>query len=79
MSQISCSTWLRRAISVFFEYDTPKIVHISSKKVGVISRLVQSLILSYIIGYVIIYQKGYQEFDEVESAVTTKLKGYISC
>jgi len=24
---------------------------------------------------VIIYQKGYQQFDEVESAVTTKLKG----
>ncbi len=38
------------AVGAFFEYDTPKIVHIRSKKVGVINRLVQLLILAYIIG-----------------------------
>ncbi len=31
-------TWLRRGVSVFFEYDTPRIVHIRSKRVGVVSR-----------------------------------------
>ena len=71
----SYSTWFRRGVSLFFEYDTPRIVHIESKKVGVLSRLVQALILSYIIGYVIVYQKGYQQFCQVESAVTTKVKG----
>ena len=75
MSDLTYSTWARKGVAVFFEYKTPKIVHISSKSVGVISRLVQGIILTYIIGYVIIYQKGYQEFDMVESAVTTKLKG----
>jgi len=44
------STWFHRGISVFFEYDTPRIVHIESRRVGVISRLVQLAILSYIIG-----------------------------
>ena len=72
---MSSCLWLRRAVGVFFEYDTPRIVHIESKKVGVISRLVQLAVLAYILGYVILYQKGYQQFDPVESAVTTKLKG----
>ncbi len=64
---------LRRAVAVFFEYDTPRIVHIESKKVGIISRIVQVAVLSYIIGYVIVWQKGYQQFCDVESAVTTKV------
>ena len=39
-----------KAVSIFFEYDTPKIVHIRSKKVGVINRLIQIVLLAYIIG-----------------------------
>ncbi len=39
------------------------------------TRLVQLLILTYIVGWVIVYQKGYQQFEQVESAVNTKLKG----
>ena len=40
----------KAAIAAFFEYDTPKIVHISNKKVGVINRLIQLCIIGYIIG-----------------------------
>ena len=40
------------AIGLFFEYDTPKIVHIRSKKVGIINRLLQLIIIAYIIGSV---------------------------
>ena len=76
-SDTSYITWARKGVSLFFEYDTPRIVHIKSKKVGVLSRFVQALILAYIIGYVIVYERGYQEFDQVESAVTTKLKGTV--
>lgn len=146
---------LLKAIGVFFEYDTPKIVHIRSKKVGIINRLIQLAILGYIIGwvtmhgsqtqwvvslrpsghvlmliigknvhfmhygrlfcvimmkregkfacimvlwmvnycislitkplfpapslcsYAIVYQKGYQEFEAVESAATIKVKGVV--
>lgn len=65
----------RRAIAEFFEYDTPHIVHIKSKKVGIFSRFVQMVILAYVIGYVIVYKKGYQNFSDINSSVTTKLKG----
>ncbi|BFZ18372.1 hypothetical protein BsWGS_21410 [Bradybaena similaris] len=70
-------TLLLSAVSKFFEYDTPRIVHIRSKKVGIINRFIQLVIIGYVIGYVIVYKKGYQEFDNVQSAVTTKLKGII--
>lgn len=32
-----------------FEYNTPKIVHIKNKKVGILNRLVQLAILGYVI------------------------------
>ncbi|XP_014678562.1 PREDICTED: P2X purinoceptor 4-like [Priapulus caudatus] len=70
-------SYARRGVAVFFEYDTPRIVHIRSKKVGVINRIIQFLIVAYIVGYVIIYSKGYQKFGGIDSAVTTKVKGTI--
>lgn len=36
--------------SLLFEYDTPRIVLIKSRKVGLMNRLVQLLILAYVIG-----------------------------
>ncbi|KAL8558176.1 hypothetical protein ACOMHN_064995 [Nucella lapillus] len=68
---------MRSTFSVFFEYDTPRIVHIRSKKVGIFNRLVQLMIIGCIVGYVIIWKKGYQDSDEVQSAVTSKLKGVV--
>lgn len=64
--------------AILFEYQTPKIVTISSAKIGLFNRFVQLSIIAYIIGYAIIYKKGYQETDTVQSAVTTKLKGIAS-
>lgn len=69
--------YIRTGIGLFFEYDTPRIVHIQSKKVGVINRLIQLCIIGYVIGYAIIYKKGYQDFDNVQSVVTTKVKGIV--
>lgn len=64
-----------KAVNAFLEYDTPKIVHITSKKVGVINRIVQLIIIIYIVGYVIVWNKGYQDTEIVSSATTTKVKG----
>uniref|UniRef100_A0A8C8TXK6 P2X purinoceptor n=1 Tax=Peromyscus maniculatus bairdii TaxID=230844 RepID=A0A8C8TXK6_PERMB len=58
-----------------FEYDTPRIVLIRSRKVGLMNRVVQLLILAYVIGWVFVWEKGYQETDSVVSSVTTKAKG----
>jgi P2X purinoceptor 4 len=41
---------ISRVFGVFFEYDTPRIVHIRSKKVGVINRFLQLCIIGYVIG-----------------------------
>ena len=71
------SEWCLRGVAVFFEYDTPKIVHIKSKRIGIMSRLVQLLIISYVVGFVLVHKKGYQETDAVVSAVTTKMKGNV--
>ncbi|XP_074461987.1 P2X purinoceptor 4 isoform X1 [Larus michahellis] len=61
--------------SFLFEYDTPRIVLIRSRKVGLINRGVQLAILAYVIGWVFVWEKGYQEADSVVSSVTTKVKG----
>jgi P2X purinoceptor 4 len=63
------------AVAAFFDYDTPKIVHIRSKKVGFINRFLQIIVIAYIALYVIWWDKGYQETDTAVSATTTKLKG----
>ncbi|XP_062890510.1 P2X purinoceptor 4a isoform X4 [Mobula hypostoma] len=57
------------------EYDTPRVVLINNRTVGVLNRLVQLIILAYVIGWVFIWEKGYQEFDYPFSSVTTKVKG----
>ncbi|XP_054168139.1 P2X purinoceptor 4-like [Oppia nitens] len=75
---MSLSESLRENLCSFFEYKTPKIVHIKSRKVGILNRLIQAVIISYIVGFILIYKKGYQEFSGVESSVTTKVKGVLS-
>lgn len=47
---VSCRQICDVVLTAFFEYDTAKIVHIKSKKVGLINRLIQLAIIVYIIG-----------------------------
>ena len=39
---------LKGGVRSFFEYDTPKIVHIKSLKVGLMNRFIQLVIIVYI-------------------------------
>ncbi|XP_058963911.2 P2X purinoceptor 4-like isoform X1 [Pocillopora verrucosa] len=72
---VTCGQVCDTVLAAVFEYDTAKIVHIKSKRVGVINRLIQLVIIVYVIGYVIVYKKGYQESQKPYSSVTTKVKG----
>ncbi|XP_074643920.1 P2X purinoceptor 4-like isoform X2 [Tubulanus polymorphus] len=74
---MGCGKFVSSAVSFLFEYDTPKIVHINSKKVGVVNRLIQLAVIGYIIGWVIIINRGYQASDTPISSTTTKLKGVV--
>uniref|UniRef100_A0A1I8G2Z9 ATP receptor n=1 Tax=Macrostomum lignano TaxID=282301 RepID=A0A1I8G2Z9_9PLAT len=61
--------------ATLFEYETQKVIAISSYKIGLIYRGIQLLIVTYVVGWVMLREKGYQSFDTVVSGVTTKLKG----
>ncbi|KAK1118811.1 P2X purinoceptor 1 [Acipenser oxyrinchus oxyrinchus] len=58
-----------------FEYDTPRMVLVRHKKVGIVYRLIQLGVLAYIIGWVFMYEKGYQSEDSVVSTVSVKMQG----
>ncbi|CAB1321596.1 unnamed protein product [Coregonus sp. 'balchen'] len=60
----------------FWDYETPKIMVVKNKKLGVIYRGVQFLVITYFIWYVFISQKAYQDSEtRPESSVYTKMKG----
>ncbi|XP_006899854.1 PREDICTED: P2X purinoceptor 1 [Elephantulus edwardii] len=59
----------------FFEYDTPRMVLVRNKKVGIIFRLIQLVVLVYVVGWVFVYEKGYQTSSGLISSVSVKLKG----
>uniref|UniRef100_A0A8C9F1X1 P2X purinoceptor n=1 Tax=Pavo cristatus TaxID=9049 RepID=A0A8C9F1X1_PAVCR len=61
--------------SFLFEYDTPRMVLVRNKKVGLTFRVIQLVVLAYIIGWVFLYEKGYQTQDNIVSSVSVKLKG----
>ncbi|NXP44308.1 P2RX1 protein, partial [Heliornis fulica] len=66
---------MEKLSSFLFEYDTPRMVLVRNKKVGLTFRLIQLIVLAYIIGWVFLYEKGYQSQDSIVSSVSVKLKG----
>lgn len=62
-------------VGALFEYDTAKIIHIHSKWIGVINRILQVAVLLYILIWVFIMKKGYQKEVIGVSGTTTKVKG----
>ncbi|XP_017306850.1 P2X purinoceptor 2 [Ictalurus punctatus] len=60
----------------FWDYETPKIMVVKNRSLGVIYRSVQLLVITYFIWYVFISQKAYQETeDRPESSVYTEMRG----
>uniref|UniRef100_A0A3B3QW38 P2X purinoceptor n=2 Tax=Paramormyrops kingsleyae TaxID=1676925 RepID=A0A3B3QW38_9TELE len=67
---------LRSCFLGFFEYETPKVMVVKNRTLGVIYRGVHLLVTTYFIWYVFISQKAYQESEtRPESSVYTKMKG----
>ncbi|XP_067465373.1 P2X purinoceptor 2 [Thunnus thynnus] len=60
----------------FWDYETPKMMVVKNRTLGVIYRGVQFLVITYFIWYVFISQKAYQESEtRPESSVYTVMKG----
>uniref|UniRef100_A0A452QK21 P2X purinoceptor 2 n=1 Tax=Ursus americanus TaxID=9643 RepID=A0A452QK21_URSAM len=65
--------------SAFWDYETPKVIVVKNRRLGVVYRAVQLLILLYFVWYVFIVQKSYQDSETgPESSVITKVKGITS-
>ncbi|XP_020505587.1 P2X purinoceptor 2 [Labrus bergylta] len=60
----------------FWDYETPKVMVVKNRTLGIIYRGVQFLVSTYFIWYVFISQKAYQESENrLESSVYTLMKG----
>ncbi|KAL7836858.1 hypothetical protein AOLI_G00281420 [Acnodon oligacanthus] len=60
----------------FWDYETPKIMVVKNRTLGVIYRMVQFLVITYFIWYVFISQKAYQDIEtRPESSVYTEMRG----
>ncbi|XP_062310474.1 P2X purinoceptor 2 [Osmerus eperlanus] len=60
----------------FWDYETPKVMVVKNKTLGVIYRGVQFLVVTYFIWYVFMSQKAYQDSEtRPESSVYTKMTG----
>ncbi|XP_078277264.1 P2X purinoceptor 4b isoform X2 [Rhinoraja longicauda] len=60
----------------FLNYETPKVVVVKNRNLGIIYRIIQLVIIMYFVVYVFIIEKSYQERESApESSVITKVKG----
>ena len=62
--------------SFFFEYDTPKVVNVRNVPMGILRLVLHFGVIGFVVVYQLWYARGYQEFGEVESSLTTKIKGF---
>ncbi|XP_026101015.1 P2X purinoceptor 2-like [Carassius auratus] len=73
---MGCLAFLKDFFLGFWDYETPKVMVVKDKKLGVIYRAVQLLILTYFVWHVFIRQKAYQETEtRPESSVHTEMRG----
>ena len=62
--------------SFLFEHETPKEVTVRNVPLGYIRLVLHTITVSFVVIYQLWYTRGYQEFAEVETSLTTKIKGF---
>ncbi|XP_004072454.1 P2X purinoceptor 2 [Oryzias latipes] len=68
--------FLKECFSGFWDYETPKVMVVKNRTLGVIYRAVQFLVITYFIWYVFISQKAYQDSEtHPDSSIYTLMKG----
>ncbi|XP_041855846.1 P2X purinoceptor 2 [Melanotaenia boesemani] len=68
--------FLKEYFQSFWDYETPKVMVVKNRTLGVIYRAVQFLVITYFIWYVFISQKAYQESEaRADSSIYTRMKG----
>ena len=59
-----------------FYNETSKVVRVRNVPLGILRLTLQTTVISFILVYQLWYARGYQEFAEVETSLTTKVKGH---
>ena len=59
----------------FFHCETYKVVKIKNVPLGLMRLALHSAVISFIVIYQLWFARGYQQFAEVETSLTTKVKG----
>ena len=62
----------------FFEYETPKVITVKNVPMGILRFILHNIVIAFVILYQLWWAHGYQAFGEVESSVTTKVKGFAA-
>ena len=62
--------------SAIFEYDTPKVITVKNVPMGILRLILQSSVMCFLVIYQLWYSRGYQQFCDVESSITAKVKGF---
>ena len=62
--------------SCFFEYETPKVITVKNVPMGILRLVLHFVCIGFVVVYQLWYARGYQEFAEVETSLTTKIKGF---
>ncbi|XP_055339660.1 P2X purinoceptor 4-like [Paramacrobiotus metropolitanus] len=69
------SVFWRNCLDTFTKYETGRTARFNEPFIAICNRIIQCIILVYVFGYVLLADKGYQEIDNGESSVVTKVKG----
>ena len=59
----------------FFEYETPKYVLVRNVPLSISKLILHIFVISFVVFYQLWHARGYQEFAEIETSLTIKVKG----
>ena len=63
-------------LDLVFRYESPKVVIIENKGLGMLRLVLHTICLSFLFLYELIYCRGYQTTIEAQSSITSKVKGF---
>ena len=63
-------------LDLVFRYESPKVVIIENKGLGMLRLVLHTICLSFLFLYELMYCRGYQTTIEAQSSITSKVKGF---
>ena len=74
-SEGSSLGFFSKRIFSLFESETPKVVKVQNIPLGIARLILHIFVISFVVFYQLWHARGYQEFAEIETSLTIKVKG----